>query len=184
MTNKYWRKDAQSEDGHEPPIPAGQASHRALTGQKASGAGNGYGRRPVGCSPSATGVQTALPRDGCAGDLTDAGRRREVNSGFAVLPGRTWDPRLTHIYGVGERQQRGPIQPRRPPGTITSASSQRHQPPQVRLIPLAATTSGTHPLIFHAKYQNYQWFHTGSTANPVPRRPPPTLNDIDGSLLW
>jgi len=51
----------------------------------------------------------------------------------------------------------GPITPSEQPASSTS---------QVRLIPLAAPPAVTHPLIFHAKYQNRRWFPTGSAANP------------------
>jgi hypothetical protein len=62
MTNKYWQK-MRHRRWPRTAHPACQASRCALTGQRASIAGNGSGRL-VGCSPPRYGVHT--PADGTA----------------------------------------------------------------------------------------------------------------------
>lgn len=89
------------------------------------------------------------------------------DSGFPSCPAGTWDPRLqTQVYRPVNRSSTGTYPARQAARNPLRRASQRHQPPEVRLIPLAVPPAVTQPLIFHAKYQNLQRFHTGSAAKP------------------
>lgn len=122
--------------------------------------------------PGAALCAVRLPATACTPPLTD-GSAEDLTAAdpvgrwlrFSSCPAGTWDPRLKPGPQAGEPQRRGssavgsqgPITPSEQPASSTS---------QVRLIPLAAPPAVTHPLIFHAKYQNRRWFPTGSAANP------------------
>jgi hypothetical protein len=157
MRHRRWPRTAH---------PACQASRCVLTGQKASIAGNGSGRRLVCCSPPRYGMHT--PADGTAQPKISqlpAPSAGGFSSPPALpepgIPGSNPGPQAgepqRHGHGSSAAGSQGPITPSEQPASSTS---------QVRLIPLAAPPAVTHPLIFHAKYQNQRWFPTGSAANP------------------
>jgi hypothetical protein len=170
MTNKYWQK-MRHRRWPRAAHPACRASSCALTGQRASIAGNGSGCRLVCCSSPRYGVHT--PADGRLSRRSHSYRPRRPVAPVLLLPCRNLGSqaqsqvhRPVNPNGAdpARRAARGPITPSEQPASSTS---------QVRLIPLAAPPAVTHPLIFHAKYQNRRWFPTGSAANPwhAGRRP-------------
>jgi hypothetical protein len=95
--------------------------------------------QPPAPSAGGSGSPAALPEPGIPGSK----------------PGPQAGEPQRHGSSVAGSQE--PITPSEQPASSTS---------QVRLIPLAAPPAVTHPLIFHAKYQNRRWFPTGSAANP------------------
>jgi hypothetical protein len=119
MRTRRWPRTAH--------LPPGQASRWALTGQKASIAGNGSGRRLVCCSPR-YGMHT--PADGRLGRRSVGSRPAQPEPG---IPGsntrlRAGEPQQRgHVSSVAGSQE--PFTPSEQPASSTS---------QVRLIPLAA----------------------------------------------
>ena len=122
--------------------------------------------------PGAALCAARLPATACTPPLTGRLSRRSHShrprrpvAPVLLLPCRNLGSQAHPGPQAGESQRhgssaagsQGPITPSEQPASSTS---------QVRLIPLAAPPAVTHPLIFHAKYQNRRWFPTGSAANP------------------
>jgi hypothetical protein len=163
MTNKYWQK-MRHRRWPRTAHPACRASSCALTGQRASIAGNGSGRRLVCCSSPRYGVHTSA--DPRLSGRSHSRRPRRPVAPVLLLPCR-------NLGSQAQSQVHRPVNPngadparRAARDLITPSEQPASSTSQVRLFPLAAPPAVTHPLIFHAKYQNRRWFPTGSAANP------------------